>query len=309
MAQMGWVFLDDFGGRHRIGLYHGDRSGHVMIHCNLRVVQIDFSVKESRTYSIFIEDELCEVQLFKEHGTFSYAFVVNKTTDTPRNRLRREEDGRNRSYVVLLIAGLCLVIAAIFGTVQWFSHQQDSKRMATSQFNQLAPVNEKRLLKEGKSAVAQLLIVQEDSRRTVYYSFFTADSIRISGKFAIPDTGMALLPNGFPLGDRDAFEIRYLPPAPQTHLIDFSYPEQTTIAAYVHRAIKAEQDAHPDSSPAKNACLAWFVLRERGWPGLADLIFQNTPTEDNAQHNRDSYQRLLREPAFARKMKEECWEE
>ena len=52
MAQVTWVYLDDYGGRHRVGLYHGDHSGHLMIHINRRVVQIDFSVRESRTYAI-----------------------------------------------------------------------------------------------------------------------------------------------------------------------------------------------------------------------------------------------------------------
>ena len=61
MAQMNWIYLDDRGGRHSIGLYHGDRSGHMLIHCNRKIIQIDFSVKETKTYSFFVEDEFCEM--------------------------------------------------------------------------------------------------------------------------------------------------------------------------------------------------------------------------------------------------------
>ena len=66
MAQIGWVYLDNYGGRHRVGLYHGDQTGHLVIHCNLRVVQIDFSVRDTKRYSFFIEDELCEIDIVKE---------------------------------------------------------------------------------------------------------------------------------------------------------------------------------------------------------------------------------------------------
>ena len=95
MAQLGWVYLDPHGGQHRIGLYHGDKTGHLLIHCNMRVIQVDFSVKESKSYSFFIEDELCELSIHKEHGFYSYEFTTNRKVDTPLNRLRKAEDRRN----------------------------------------------------------------------------------------------------------------------------------------------------------------------------------------------------------------------
>jgi hypothetical protein len=38
------------------------------------------------------------------------------------------------------------------------------------------------------------------------------------------------------------------------------------------------------------------------------LIFQSAPAERNAQHNRDTYLRLVREPEFHRIIQRECWD-
>ncbi|MEY3248417.1 MAG: hypothetical protein RL742_460, partial [Bacteroidota bacterium] len=37
MAQINWVLLDYQDRPHRVGLYHGDQTGHVLIHCEMRV--------------------------------------------------------------------------------------------------------------------------------------------------------------------------------------------------------------------------------------------------------------------------------
>lgn len=309
MAQIGWVFLDDSGGRHRVGLYHGDRSGHVMIYCNLRVVQVDFAVKESRTYSIFIEDELCEVQIVKENNIFTYAFEVNKKVDTPRNRIRRVEDRRNRKYMAIFIGSVVLVIGLFFWGIKWYERRRYAKHIAeTSLVSQLSPATEKRLAMEGKTATVQLLLVQEHQQRSVFYGFLTPDSIRVSGQFDVPMTGMVMLPNGFALNDRDAFDVRYLPSNPQTHLVDFSHPTEATVVNYAIQAAQSEKEAHPEESPGKCACLANLVIQEKGWYQLGNLIFQSKTAAENTRFNHDSYLRLLREPDFAGKLKTFCWD-
>ena len=162
MAQVGWVYLDDFGGQHKVGLYHGDRTGHVLLHCDLRIVQVDFSVKENCTYSFFVEDELCQVSIYKEKEGFSYDFQVNKKIDTPRNRLRKEDDRRNRKYIAIMIAGLVLVVSCIFMGLRWWGSQHREAGWTTRGLSSgLAPDTELRLAAEGRSAVAQLVVVEE----------------------------------------------------------------------------------------------------------------------------------------------------
>ena len=310
MAQIGWIYLDNYGGRHRVGLYHGDQTGHLMIHCNLRVVQIDFSVRDSKRYSFFIEDELCEVDIVKEPDQrFSYDFHVNKTVDTPRNRVRRADERMIRRHLALFVGGVVMFLAVVFFGLRWYGQQQREKSIAAgSMVSDFSEETLQRLSREGKTTFAQLYIVQEALQRRVFYGFTTADSTAVSGKFNVPAQGAVLLPNGFPLQDRDAFSATYLPTSPQIHRVDYFQPTQSTVMAYARRAMEAEQIAHPEASPARCACLAQVTLEQRGWVALADLIFQDQSPQVNARHNRDAYQRLIRDAEFAKVFKERCWD-
>lgn len=309
MAQVGWVYLDDFGNRNRVGVYHGDKTGHLLIHCNLRIVQVDFSVKESRTYSFFIEDELCEVSVVKEKEGFTYDFQVNKKADTPRNRLRKVEERRNRKHLALFLGGLILLLTVIVIGFQHYGRLQRQKLTgAVSLGSRLTPEYEARMANEGKKAVAQLIVVEEGLQRRIMYGFLTEKNRQVSGLFSAPDTGLIILPNGFPLEDSDAFEVQYLPAEPEIHRVDFFQPTDQTLAAYLQRALEAEQKAHPGVSPGHSLCVAKLTLEKRGWKRLADVIFQSTPPEQNFDHNRDSYLRLIREAEFAQAVERECWD-
>ena len=299
MAQVSWVYLDDFGGRHRIGLYHGDRTGHLLVHCNLRIVQVDFSVNDNRTYSFFVEDELCEVHVYKENEGFSYDFQVNKKVDTPRNRLRQADYRRNRKYMAFLVAGLVVLVTGVFIGLRWWGERQKDERLGDSRLTStLNPEAQQQLTAEGKTTVAELIVVHEALKRRVFYQFQTEADDLVSGYFQVPDTGRIILPNGFPLHDRDAFAVRYLPSAPRIHQVDFERPTARTLAVYLEQARLAEARAHPQSSDGRSLCIAKNTLEHKGWRQLADLIFQNTPVDKNPNHNRESYLRLVREPDF-----------
>ncbi len=309
MAQLGWVLLDSHGGRHKVGLYHGDNSGHLIIHCNLRVIQLDFAVKESRAYSFFIEDEFCELSLQKEpDGRFSYQFLVNKTVDTPRNRDRKAGQRRDNRQLGLFVGGFVLALALVFAGLTWYGRQQRQKEMTkTSLFSKVSEENAYRLGAEGQTTAARLYVVFEGLQRKVFYGFTTAEGAQVSGKFAVADTGTVLLPNGFPLRDQDAFALRYLPADPQVHRLDFYQPTRSTIVSYVQLAAEAEQRTHPDQSPQHCQCVA-TLAGEQGWEKLADLIFQQQSANQNERHNRDTYLRLVRDPAFAKTLQYKCWD-
>src|SRR6187399_3245828 len=90
MSQFTWTYIGDNGALHRVGLFHGDHTGHLMIYCNTRIVVIDFGVTTSKNYSFFINDELCDIAIEEKEGKFSYGFKVDEITDTPLNRQRRK---------------------------------------------------------------------------------------------------------------------------------------------------------------------------------------------------------------------------
>lgn len=309
MAQVGWVYLDDYGGRHRIGLYHGDRSGHVVIHCDLRVIQIDFQVKESRTYSFFVEDELCEIGLHRETDRFTYTFEVNKKVDTPRNRARKVEDRRNQRYLAALIAGLAFFIIATLVGFRWYNLTHGRvERDAHAAFFGLSEKNKKRLQNEGVVVLSRLYIIEEFPKRRVVYDFITADSILVSSSFSVKQPGLILLPNGFPLGDKDEFSLTYLPANPQINSIDVFKPSPNTLERYIQLAAAAELAAHPGSTAARSLCVAQIAVLHTGWTSLADLIHQAVSPKNNPAHNSDTYLRLIRDPEMARKLQEACWD-
>ncbi len=51
MSQITWTYVDDDGYSHKVGLFHGDNSGHLLVYCNTRIVVIDFGVMASKNYS------------------------------------------------------------------------------------------------------------------------------------------------------------------------------------------------------------------------------------------------------------------
>ena len=311
MAQMNWVFLDNFGGRHRVGLYHGDRTGHVMVHCNLRVVQIDFSVKDSKMYSFFIEDELCELIMEKKDGVFGYEFRVNKKVDTPRNRVRRVQEGQTRKYMMFLGGGVLLVLLIAFFGLRWFGQLQEAKRMAsTSIVSKYSKENMKLLSAEGKRTVARLHRAQGEKpgEQKITYSLLGVDSLMEQGDFAVENMNPIVLPNGFPFSEGDEFDAIYLPVDPQVHRVDFFQPARTTTLTYLRLANQAEQINHPAISPEKNVCQVLTVAEQAGWLGLAHFIFQEKTPEENRRHNRDSYTRLLRDPALSKAIQAGCWD-
>jgi hypothetical protein len=309
MAQINWVFLDDFGGRHRVGLYHGDRSGHVMIQCNWKVVQIDFSVKDSKMYSFFIEDELCEVILEKKDGVFGYEFRVNKKVDTPRNRIRRVQEGKTRKSMTLLVGGILLVLAIAFFGLRWFGKEQEARRMAsTSIVSKYSRENMRRLAAEGKRTAAKLHLAQgeKSGERKITYALLAVDSLMEQGELEVEKTGPILLPNGFPFSEGDEFDAIYLPTDPQVHRVDFFQPTRRTTLTYIRLATQEEQRAQLAVSPEKSVCRVLTATELLGWMSLAHFIFQEKTRQENSRHNRETYERLLRDPDLAKDLQENC---
>jgi hypothetical protein len=311
MAQVNWIYLDNNGGRHSVGLYHGDRSHHLMIYCNNKVVQIDFSVKDSKTYSFFIEDEFCEIILEKmPKGHFGYEFRVNKTIDTPRNRIRKIDNRRNNRKLAWLIAGVVLFLAAVFFGLQRYGQSQELKLQAkTNIFPLYSKANQIKLMREGKGTVSYLHLEELNSHRIGVYTFKLPDSSEVRGTFSVADTGLVLLPNGFPLHTGDAFETSYLPANPEVHRVELYRPTKSTISSYILHAFEVEQHANPGETKEKNLCKVLTIAENQSWNELANIIFQNFSPAQNPRHNRESYLRMVRNPQLEKVVRERCWDE
>ena len=88
-----------------------------MVFCNKKIVVVDFHVLETKTYTFFIEDELCNLEVELKDNKWYYGLKIDEKTSTPRNIIRKKERKKNlitsliiMAFVVLLISTLSLLL-------------------------------------------------------------------------------------------------------------------------------------------------------------------------------------------------------
>lgn len=118
MAQQAWNVRGNRGHRFQVGLFHGDKDGHVMLYCNAKVVQVDFNVAESKQYSLLLDDEICIVGINKESdGSFSYTCELDRESETPLNLKRKAEKeliAKQDNLRLYVAAGIVLVVGLLW---------------------------------------------------------------------------------------------------------------------------------------------------------------------------------------------------
>jgi len=109
-----WTYIGDRNEKTRVGLYHSVESGNVMLYCGQTIVVIDFYVFESKKYTFFIGDELCEVTIDKKGNSYYYGMEINTKADTPRNRRRKIIDRKDFVESVVMMSLFVGTIALVF---------------------------------------------------------------------------------------------------------------------------------------------------------------------------------------------------
>ncbi|RMD68662.1 MAG: hypothetical protein D6818_11260 [Bacteroidetes bacterium] len=128
-SQFQWTYLDPQGRLHRIGIYHGPRSGHLLVYCDGRILFVDFGVFHDKVYPFFIEDQLCELHLIREGRFMRYEFKVNTEAETPLNKARREAARRERQWLHLRLAIAAVVCLLLGALVLWGKWREDRRRV------------------------------------------------------------------------------------------------------------------------------------------------------------------------------------
>ncbi|MEL6656343.1 MAG: hypothetical protein AAFY48_18130 [Bacteroidota bacterium] len=282
MAQQQWT-VPGYGGRkYRVGMYHGEDSGHLMVHCNNRIMLIDFGVKDSKNYSFFLDQELFELYLMRDNGSFSYDLRHNEDVDTPHN-LRREQD-RKTSRWRLIAAGVVLSVFVIAGAIAW------SNRPAKKQ----AIID---LLATGKGTTTEVSIFIADRRwQASYRAGDQVQQIPISSIHPIKGKGLKL-------SEGDRFAARYAPDQPELLYIDWSEPTAATLERYQRQAMVYHASKHPELSRQQVGCQVRLAYALEGMDGLGFIIAQNR--KDTPKYNRNSYLRMTRSTEF-RQGKKDC---
>lgn len=289
MAQYNWQYISETGKQYIVGLYHGPQSGHLMVHCNSRIVLIDFHVLKSSTYSLFLDDELCELKLERKGDRFHYDFNINREADTPKNRQRKKEAARQLKGGLLIAATLAVVLSIFLFFVR--SQQalpgprEKTTLLAQNSLNTIVKVFPDR---------------SEDASQSFRYSFAAGDKI-IRGQSELVREFRGMLP----LKAGDEFLVRYLGNRPQVHEIDFSRPSKRQLQKYRNRAIEKHATLHPGKSRTFVACLVDQLAQHYGPHAYADIFFQDRPSRQQKKHNRQTFHNLRQDPALLKAM-ENC---
>ena len=118
MSQLNFVFLDEFGRRFFIDLYHGIPSGHLMVFCNANLLFVDFHVLSDKKYSFYLGDELCELKVEENNGSFGYGLRADEKADTPLNRIRNKK--RRQYWIQSAFIGASIFILIFY--LSWILH-------------------------------------------------------------------------------------------------------------------------------------------------------------------------------------------
>jgi hypothetical protein len=291
LSQFNWTVVGQHGKKYQIGLYHGNRSGHLMVYCNRKVMLIDFSVLESKTYTFFLDEELCELSLERHGDHFRYGLNLNKEADTPLNRRRKILDKQNAIKAGLFLGGILLFIGLLITGIHYFQTHQPAEKI------------EERLLTAGRSTLVHL---SKPDNSQVWTYFYVVDNTSYSFK----KTNQQLekdFPYPLPLQNGDEFQILYDASNPNIHRIVWDQPTEKVVerlASFLRPLLK---EWHPEKTTREINCQLEVAYELEGLDGFSDLYQQNEPDSSENDFNQNSYLRLIRSESYQNLYAEKCW--
>jgi len=107
MAQHSWIYKNKGGIDYEVSMYHGDKSGHVLIYSNQAIISIDFSVKTDKTFSFLLGEELFELSFMLDRGLPVYA-LKNKNTNKSISQL--ETNNYPKRHVKIAVVSVLLFV-------------------------------------------------------------------------------------------------------------------------------------------------------------------------------------------------------
>ena len=224
------------GESYRLGLFHGDNTGHVLVHCNTRIMLIDFSVRQSKTYSFFLGDELCELSIEADADGYRYQCALNREAATPLNKIRQASEEKHWRKAMLLggsFFGLVFVLSLLMSLT-------------------MKPTNQTLLeeLEARGGARTSVRLVPRENGTGWQYSYRAGEQV-YSGQLASSSMESEL---GLPLQSGDEFELRYVPGQPGIYYIDFERPTPAQVDRFLERIVQHHAALHPEMAPRQAYC-------------------------------------------------------
>jgi hypothetical protein len=129
MPQMNWTYVADTGQHYKVNLYHGSRSGHLLVTVNNQISIIDFFVKGDKSYTLMLEDEVFTLEIEQTKDGYQYGLTMDTRTKTDKN-LRRSAAERRQNWWIAILASVTVAALVVF--LWWFSGYQDQKLLDRS---------------------------------------------------------------------------------------------------------------------------------------------------------------------------------
>lgn len=266
-----------------------------MVYCNLRVVIIDFNVLETKTYPLFLDDELCELTIERKNGAFRYGFDINRKADTPRNRIRKKVEKKHWRQTLLFFSALAVCVALFTA----FFLRFDAKQKLAKRENLLADF--------GQEAIAHIDRLQPTGKGTlIRFSFVAGGRIR-NEELDYPAEMPIILSHGMPLKESDEFRLRYVINRPGIWDLLLDEPSEEQVEKYRLLALERHAELHPELSRPHIQCLVGIAYGLEGVEGLANFYFQDASPKQNAIANELAYKRMVRGVPFQQRAERECW--
>jgi len=279
LAQFHWTYVGDTGKKYQVGLYHSTKTGHLLIHLNAKILAVDFSVRDSKEYPFFIEEEFCRIRLERRADRMYYFFDIDKEVDTPRNRARKK---RNKQYLkqTLLFFGGLILLAALFGLGM---DRLDRARKA----EMLVPA-------VYLPATGQITRILDPQMGELEYQFTLPTGERYRGQ---KTEGNLYQHWGRMLERGDEFEVAYLKDQPAISRLDLTAPTAGQRERLRRRALDKHRRLHPEIAERELDCFVAGSVKLRQLDGLVHIFHQDQKPYANAYHNKITYRRLIKDLA------------
>lgn len=282
MAQQQWT-VPGFGGvPYNVGLYHGEKTGHLLVQCSGKVLIIDFGVTKTKDYSFMLGEEVYELKIIKENDGYSYHFSHNEDIQTPHN-IRREKTVKTDKRRLWAVGILFVVaIISIFAIRSYWSNAETRVR------NQLAA---------GEGEYTQARIIKESHQWLIIYK---VNNKLIKQQLLDEDSISAL---GYHLATGDGYQTRILPKNKYIYYIDWTQPDEHTANRLLSVTIERHQSLHLDLALRAIRCQLQLAYDMEGIEGLSKFYQQEV--DDWPKYNKNAYFRLIRGDEYQRRV-ESC---
>ena len=116
MNQFHWTYWDYLGTQHVVGILHGIKTGHLLIHLNSNVLIIDFDVRQAKKYSFLINEEICELEIEANGNDFKYNLGVNPEQAAQHRAVQRKKEKKflyQKIGAVLATTSMLIVLSLL----------------------------------------------------------------------------------------------------------------------------------------------------------------------------------------------------